>query len=47
MVSHINEIKPEINVSDYNPEIYKDWNEALVDMKQTKKERIKERDAEI
>lgn len=47
MVSHINEIKPEINVSDYNPEIYKDWNEALVDMKQTKKERVKERDAEI
>ena len=47
MVSHINEIKPEINVSDYNPEIYKDWNEALVAMKQTKKERIKERDAEI
>lgn len=47
MVSHINEIRPEINVSDYNPEIYKDWNEALVDMKQTKKERIKERDAEI
>ena len=47
MISHINEIKPEIHVSDYNPEIYKDWNEALVDMKQTKKERIKERDAEI
>lgn len=47
MVSHINEIKPEINVSDYNPEIYKDWNEALVDMTKTKKERIKERDAEI
>ena len=41
MVSHINEIKPEINVSDYNPEIYKDWNEALVAMKQTKKRKNK------
>lgn len=47
MVNHISAVNPNINVADYNPEIYKDWNEALVDMKQTKKERIKERDAEI
>lgn len=40
-------LNQKFNVSDYNPEIYKDWNEALVAMKQTKKERIKERDAEI